>query len=389
MAKTQAEGQSPVRILVVEDEFITATDIKDNLLRLGYEVAAVVDTGEDAVLKAAELRPDLILMDITLNGPMSGIEAATEIKHSLEIPIVYLTSHVDVVTIAEAKTSEPFGYLSKPYNVPTMLSTIEMALYKSCADNKRKRLEDQLQQAQKMEAVGRLAGGVAHYLNNMLSVIIGYADMMQEDAGPSDPRFADLKKIIGAAERSVDIVKQLLAFAREQSISPNDLNLNDFIADKLKMLRQMAGGDIELHWRPSATQGLLHMDPNQLDQILENLVSNARGAIDGKGAIAILTGNADFDQVYCESHAACLPGRYLRLSVSDDGCGMDEATLAQIFEPFFTTKSQGQGTGLGLATVYGIVMQNGGFIDVNTEPGRGTTCHIYLPCQQQEHGGPE
>jgi PAS domain S-box-containing protein len=240
-------------------------------------------------------------------------------------------------------------------------------------------LEAQLHQAQKMEAVGRLAGGVAHDFNNMLAVIAGHAELALERGAPDSPLYADLLEIQQAAQRSADLTRQLLAFARKQTIAPQVLDLNATIGGMLKMLGRLIGEDIDLLWKPAGQMWSVNMDPAQIDQILANLVVNARDAISGVGKIIIETGQATFDKAYCETHAGFIPGSYVLLAVSDNGCGMDKTVLAQIFDPFFTTKPQGQGTGLGLATVYGIVKQNHGFINVYSEPGKGTTCKIYLP----------
>ncbi|MCC6490994.1 MAG: PAS domain S-box protein, partial [Candidatus Hydrogenedentes bacterium] len=243
-----------------------------------------------------------------------------------------------------------------------------------------KKLEEQLRQSQKMEAVGRLAGGVAHDFNNMLGVILGHADLALESIDASHPLCEDLHQIASAARRSADLTRQLLAFARRQTIEPKTLDLNETIESMLKMLRRLIGEDIDLLWHPTPGLDAIRIDPSQVDQMLANLVVNARDAIGhAGGTVTIETAIADFDEDYCASHAGALPGRYVMLVVSDDGCGMDAATKAQVFEPFFTTKNIGEGTGLGLATVYGIVKQNGGFIDVYSELGRGSTFRIYLP----------
>jgi nitrogen-specific signal transduction histidine kinase/CheY-like chemotaxis protein len=240
-------------------------------------------------------------------------------------------------------------------------------------------LEAQLHQSQKMEAVGRLAGGVAHDFNNMLAVIAGHADMALEQTAPYSALHADLLEIQKAAQRSADLTRQLLAFARKQTIAPKVLDLNAIIAGMLKMLGRLIGEDIDLLWKPANPLWPVNMDPAQIDQILVNLVVNARDAIAGVGKIAIETGQVVFDGAYCQTHAGFVPGSFVLLAVSDNGRGMDKEILAQIFDPFFTTKPPGQGTGLGLATVYGIVKQNHGFINVYSEPGEGTTCKIYLP----------
>jgi len=245
--------------------------------------------------------------------------------------------------------------------------------------NDKKILESQLQQAQKMESVGQLAGGVAHDFNNMLGVIIGYSEMALMELEPSQPVYTNLIEIRSAAERSADLTRQLLAFARKQTITPKVIDLNDTVTEMLKMLQRLIGEQINLNWHPAQGVWLIKVDPSQVDQILANLCVNARDAITGVGRITIETGNSSLDANYCSTHSYAEPGEYVRLAVSDDGCGMDKETEVHIFEPFYTTKGIGEGTGLGLATVYGIVKQNGGFINVDSEPGQGTTFTIYLP----------
>ena len=242
-----------------------------------------------------------------------------------------------------------------------------------------KKMEQQLRQAQKMEAVGTLAGGIAHDFNNMLGVISGHAELALKKASPKDKLYKDLEQIHSAANRSADITRQLLAFARKQTISPKVLDLNDTVEKMLKMLARLIGEDIDLLWEPAEDVCTVNMDPSQLDQILANLCVNARDAIADVGRITIETGNIRFDQTYCDTHAGFVPGEFVLLAVSDNGCGMDQITQKNLFEPFYTTKKPGKGTGLGLATVYGIVKQNSGFINVYSEPGMGSTFRIYLP----------
>jgi two-component system sensor histidine kinase EvgS len=243
----------------------------------------------------------------------------------------------------------------------------------------REKLEARFRQAQKVESVGRLAGGIAHDFNNMLMVILGHAEMAMELADPGQPIHDDLVEIRTAALRSADLVNQLLAFARKQIISPQVLELNDTVSGMLKMLRRLIGENIHLTWNPGAELWPVKMDPTQIDQILVNLAVNARDAIDGVGHLAIATQNVIVDSAVVGLHEDFIPGEYVLLTVSDDGCGMETDILENLFEPFYTTKEVGRGTGLGLATVYGIVKQNSGFITVDSEPGRGTTFKIYLP----------
>jgi signal transduction histidine kinase/CheY-like chemotaxis protein len=243
----------------------------------------------------------------------------------------------------------------------------------------RAQIEDQLRQAQKMESVGRLAGGVAHDFNNMLSAILGHAELAMMQFNPLEPVQEDLTAIKKAALRSADLVRQLLAFARKQTVAPKVLDLSHTVAGMLKMLQRLIGEDINLVWKPGDCLWAVKMDPSQIDQILANLCVNARDAIAGVGRVTIETENTVLNDDYCAVHPGAVCGEYVMLAVSDDGCGMNKEVIERIFEPFFTTKELGKGTGLGLATVYGIVKQNEGFVDVFSEPEKGTTFKIYLP----------
>lgn len=242
-----------------------------------------------------------------------------------------------------------------------------------------RRLEARLVQSQKMESVARLAGGVAHDYNNMLSIILNYTQMALNKIGPAHPLNADLQEVMAAAKHSADITRQLLAFAREQAIAPREIDLNHTVESMLKMVRRLVGEGIALDWEPARDLGSVRMDVVQVGQILANLCVNARDAIRDVGRIVISTREAVLDEAWCETHAGHEPGKWVVLSVKDDGSGMTPETLERLFEPFFTTKAQGMGTGLGLATVHGIVRQNRGFIDVASEPGKGSVFDVYLP----------
>lgn len=255
------------------------------------------------------------------------------------------------------------------------------------AEAERAKLEAQFHQAQKMESVGRLAGGVAHDFNNMLSVILGFTELALGKVAPSLPLFADLSEILKAASRSANLTRQLLAFARKQTIAPKVINLNETVSGMTNMLRRLVGEDIDLAWKPGPHPWPVMADPSQIDQILANLCVNARDAIHDVGLITIETRNIAIEKAFCTDKPGFVPGEYLRLSVSDTGKGMDKETMGQIFEPFFTTKAMGKGTGLGLATVYGIVKQNNGFIDVESQPGQGTTFTVYLPRHEVTKAG--
>ena len=251
----------------------------------------------------------------------------------------------------------------------------------------REKLQAQLAQSQKIESIGRLAGGVAHDFNNMLSVILGHVELIKDQLPSDSPLQADLDEVQNAAQRSADLTRQLLAFARKQTVAPKILDLNETIESMLKMLRRLIGEDIDLRWEPGRALEPVLIDPAQVDQLLANLCVNSRDAIGHHtGRATIETSRATFDEEYCATNPGFAPGDYVMLAVSDDGCGMDPETLSNIFEPFFTTKGLGKGTGLGLATVYGIVKQNHGFINAYSEPGRGTTFKIYLPVHQAGAG---
>jgi PAS domain S-box-containing protein len=242
----------------------------------------------------------------------------------------------------------------------------------------RKRLEDQLLQAQKMESVGRLAGGIAHDFNNLLTAILGYAELAEDETDPQEVR-QYLSHVRQAAEKASDLTRQLLTFARRQIIAPRTVNINDLILSLDKLLRRLIGENIELVMLPKEGLHSVKVDPGQFEQILVNLVVNSRDAMPDGGKITIETANVTLDAEYARQHEEVVPGEYVLLAVSDTGSGMEEAIRLHIFEPFFTTKEKGRGTGLGLATVYGIVKQSGGHIWLYSEPGEGTAFKIYLP----------
>ncbi len=286
--------------------------------------------------------------------------------------------------VHEATTLTPLAGVVRNYRVvssPLLDATGEVTAAIEMVEDVTEKLalESQLQQARKMESVGRLAGGVAHDFNNMLGVILGHTEVALQQVDPAQPLYADLSEIKQAAERSADLTRQLLAFARKQTVAPKVLDLNEAVAGMLKMLERLIGEDIDLNWRPGTSLWPVKVDPSQVGQILANLCVNARDAIADVGTMTIETGNSTLDAACCAAHAATLPGDYVWIAVSDNGCGMDKETLARLFEPFFTTKAVGEGTGLGLATVYGIVKQNEGFTNVVSEPGAGATFTIYLP----------
>jgi two-component system, cell cycle sensor histidine kinase and response regulator CckA len=243
----------------------------------------------------------------------------------------------------------------------------------------RARLEDQLRQSQKMEAVGRLAGGVAHDFNNVLSVILSYSEIVISDLTPGDPRLGDVEEIQKAAKRATGLTKQLLMFSRQQVLERRVIDLNDLLVGMDKMLRTVLGADVDLVSVSAPDLGRIRVDPSSVEQVILNLVVNARDAMAKGGKLTLETGNVVLDEAYALEHMGAQPGPHVMLAVTDTGSGMGKATLARIFEPFFTTKPTGKGTGLGLSTVFGIAQQSGGSVWVHSEPGKGTTFKVYFP----------
>lgn len=303
----------------------------------------------------------------------------------------YLSAFEKVPRCSRAAVESAMQFYAKLSEMISTLSYSTIRLSRTLSESQRtqaerEKLQGQLVQAQKMESVGRLAGGVAHDYNNMLSVIIGYTELAMETIDPAAPVQEDLMEILKAAKRSADITRQLLAFARKQTIAPEVLDLNETIEGMLKMLRWLIGEDIKLGWQPGSGLSPVNVDPSQIDQILANLCVNARDAIAGVGNITIVTDMVTLDEDWCAAHEGFISGLFVMLSVSDTGCGMEREILDKIFEPFFTTKELGHGTGLGLATIYGIVKQNSGFISVNSEIGKGSVFNIYLPPHRGKAG---
>ena len=260
-----------------------------------------------------------------------------------------------------------------------MMGTHQDITERKEAEAERIRLHADLLQAQKMESVGRLAGGVAHDFNNILTVILGHAEVALAQTRPETPLHGDLLEIRRAAERSADLTRQLLAFARKQTVAPKLLDLNETVGGMVPMLKRLIGEGVGLEWRPAADAPKVRMDPSQLDQILVNLCANSRDAIGGVGTIAIGTETTEVKEEDAWDGGDRAPGKYAALTVADTGKGMDREALEHLFEPFYTTKGVGEGTGLGLATIYGIVKQNGGHVRVESMPGAGTTFRIFLP----------
>jgi len=339
---------------------------------LGYSPEEMLGRSPDEFMaEAAEAPPDL--KEIFLCGqPFAGIERRIKCRDG----------SVMVMESSGTPFFDGFGTCCGVRGIDRNITDRQLAL------EKQQQLQDQLIQAQKMESIGRLAGGVAHDFNNMLSVILGNIDLVMDEADPTMPSLVYFQEIKKAAERSAGITRQLLAFARKQTVNPQKVDLNESIGELLKMLRRLIGEDIALKWMPGRDIWPIQLDATQLDQILVNLCVNSRDAIGDTGTITISTRNTCLDAAFCAKKSEVAPGDYVALEVRDDGCGMSEEVAEHLFEPFFTTKELGKGTGLGLATVYGIVRQNEGTIDATSKAGRGATFTIYFPrYHAQQTGG--
>ena len=352
---------------------------------------ALIDSSTDHLFM---LSPDGVFLSSNNRVGQLNLESGNALvgKHLDQVlPEPALARYTDMIRMVKT-TSEPVSF---DYELPVakhQLLDYECMLYPIARGGKlwaiggivrdvtkHKQLESQLRQVQKMDAIGRLVGGVAHDFNNMLTVIITYAQLVLQDLDPDDPRRSDVDEILRAGQRSADLTKQLLAFARQQPIEPKVLDINDAIAANETMLQRLIGEDIDLRWMPGEDVWPVRMDPSQINQVLTNLAVNSRDAIGGAGTIIIETTNVSVDAAYAELEPGFMTGEFVMLSFSDTGKGMDTETLQHVFEPFFTTKAKGEGTGLGLSTLYGIVSQNHGFVNVYSELDKGTTFHIYLP----------
>jgi PAS domain S-box-containing protein len=495
------------RILVVEDERIIARGIEKRLKVLGYTLAGLVASGEEAIQFAVDSQPDLILMDINLGVGIDGVEAADRIRKRLDVPVVFLTAFSDDATIQRAKVTEPFGYILKPFDDKDLQTAIEIGLHKHKAERllreneqwlaatlgsigdgviasdesgrvrfmnplaetltgwsraealgrelrdvfqtvdersrqpqenpalaalrlgvpseltsgtilvgkdgterpiddsaapirgssgklsgavlvfrdvtERRKLEEHARQAQKMEAIGRLAGGIAHDFNNIMTIITGFSDMLVADPSLTKDQRESLHHIQQAGKRAASLTQQIVAFSRKQMLVASVLNLNSIVRDVGMMVKRLLGPNVEFAVDAARDLGSVKADPTQIGQVILNLAANARDAMPNGGRFAIATANVEISAEVAERTPDLKPGRYALTTVTDTGCGMSEEVQRHIFEPFFTTKELGQGSGLGLSAAYGIVKQSDGHIEVASELGRGTTFRIYLPLVEE------
>jgi two-component system cell cycle sensor histidine kinase/response regulator CckA len=324
---------------------------------------------------------DVYLVDYRL-GTENGLDLIRKaIKAGCEAPLILLTGRGDRNIDIEAMKVGAADYLAKDKLDPLLLErSIRHSVERKRAEATRNKLEEQLHHAQKMEAIGRLAGGVAHDFNNILTAVMSYAGLALDGVSPGHPVRDELEGIQKTARRGAELTRQLLAFARKQVIEPHVTSMKNLILNTDKLLRRLISEDIELVTLISPDVGRIKMDAGQFEQVLINLVVNACDAMPEGGKLTIEATKTILDEHYARQHPDVVPGEYAVLSVSDNGIGMSEDSVERIFEPFYTTKDRGKGTGLGLSTIFGIVKQNNGHIRVDSKPGHGTTFNVYLPC---------
>jgi signal transduction histidine kinase len=368
-----------LRLLMIEDSEDDAALVIRELRRGDYDVQ-VERVDESSALQTAFRKQiwDLIISDFSMPH-FSGPEALKMLRAmGCEKPFIFVSGTIGEETAVAALRDGAQDYLMKT-NLKRLVPAVQRALREAAEQENRKKMERQVQQLQKFEAIGKLAGGIAHDFNNVIGAILGYAEMGCEESPSGTVSHDRFQKIRDQANWAGRLTSQLLAFARRQMLQPRKTDLNNLVVEGMSLLRRVIGEQIEVRVVAACDLRVAVVDPAQIEQVLMNLCLNARDAMPQGGRLIIETQNIEIDREYCRLHAYAREGSFVVMSVSDTGTGMDAATAGRIFEPFFTTKEIGKGTGLGLATVYGIVKQHDGFIHLYSEPGKGTTFRIYLP----------
>jgi two-component system cell cycle sensor histidine kinase/response regulator CckA len=376
--------RNSIRLLLIEDSEDDAALLLRLLREGGFEVEAErVDTAAD-LATALNKNWDIIISDHSMPH-FSGSEALKMVRaRDAEIPFIFVSGTIGEDVATDAMRVGAQDYVMKS-SLKRLVPAVQRELQEAEDRRERKRLELHVYQLQRFEAIGRLAGGVAHDFNNIIGAILGWAELGFEATQESTRPHHHFHKIREQSLRAGKLTAQLLAFGRKQILQPRKVNLNLLVQEEMNLLRRVIGADIEIRVQTAEDLRVTQVDPTQMEQVVMNLCLNARDAMAGGGQLLLETQNVELGEEICRAHPYVRPGSYVLLSVSDTGIGMDAETIEHIFEPFFTTKEMGKGTGLGLATVYGIVKQHGGFIFANSEPGKGTTFRVYLPAGSGVH----
>ena len=367
-----------VSIFLVEDESIVALDLKNNLERLGYSVIGNVPSGEEALELLKNLRPDLIIMDIKLQGTLDGIDTAAILNKHYQIPFIILSAYSDDGIIERAKHVEPYGYIIKPFGSNSLRTSIEMAMYRAQMNSEMEKLEMQLRQSEKMKAVGNLAGGIAHDFNNILTVILGYTSLIEEKLSLNESIETDIEGIKHAALRANSLTKHLLSFSRKQVLNPEFVEINIIIENISRMVSRLIPENIVFSVISDSESQVVFIDQAQIEQVILNLVLNAKDAMPDGGTLILKSKIIKLEKKTFVTTGTVPKGMYVSISVKDNGIGISSDDFNHIFDPFFTTKLLHKGTGLGLASVYGIIEQSGGYIDVESSKGKGALFTVYL-----------
>ncbi|HKY26439.1 MAG TPA: ATP-binding protein, partial [Pyrinomonadaceae bacterium] len=379
-----------INILIVEDLIADAALIERELSRANIPFTSHrVETKEAFVRALRDFQPAVVLSDYNL-PQFSGPQALRLLKETgSSAPFILVTGSLTEEVAVSCMKDGADDYILKtnltrlPAAVQSALEKVKTIEEKMRAEAALRKSEEQLRMSQKLEAVGQLAGGVAHDFNNLLTVIRGYSELVLNRLNDDDDNRPKIEEIKRAADRASTLTHQLLAFSRKQVLQPKLFDLNHLVTDMSKMLRRLIGENIEMT-TIIGQEAPINADPGQIEQVLMNLVVNARDAMPQGGRLTVETARVEFDEAYADAHFSVQPGSYVMLAVSDTGSGMDAETRKHIFEPFFTTKEQGKGTGLGLSTVYGIIKQSGGNIWLYSEPGQGAVFKVYLPLAESE-----
>lgn len=367
-----------LRVLFIEDSEDDAS-LQVRLLRqAGYDVAYSRVQSADELKTALKRTWDIVISDYSMPH-FSGTEALKVVRENgIDVPFIFVSGTIGEDAAVAALKVGAQDYLMKS-NLGRLIPSVQRELRESEERRQRERLEEQVHQLQRFEAIGRLAGGVAHDFNNVIGAIMGWAEIGANAAYPGGDLQDKFLKIRAQADRASGLTRQLLAFARRQTLQPCNTNLNELAKETISLLRNVIGERIEIQLQLAGDLNVIWADPGQVEQVLMNLSLNARDAMPNGGRLVVETKNAVVGEDYQRLHPYAVPGNYVLLRVVDNGIGMDSETITHIFEPFFTTKETGRGTGLGLATVYGIVKQHRGFVDVDSTPGQGTAFRVYLP----------